>query len=206
MIVIKDASKSKGDRLLWSGVNVEIKAHDAVGIVGASGSGKTTLLRCIQGLDKVDSGSIQLKGKAGYIFQDFQLFPHMTALANVLISVPKPNAADIERAHELMRTLGVVERASVKPHRLSGGQRQRVAIARALMCNPDILLCDEPTSGLDVDTISEVVELFSTLKKQGKTIVISSHDRSFLKKVSNNIFQIRKGVFKPFVGSSTGTS
>ncbi|MDR0695544.1 MAG: ATP-binding cassette domain-containing protein [Holosporales bacterium] len=188
-------------------VNIEIKAGNIVGVVGPSGGGKSTLLRCIQGLESIDSGKIEKYGRTGFMFQDFQLFPHMTVLRNLTFAplvrsiaytselgiTDKREAKNYieNEAMQLLRTLWIDHKASAYPSSLSGGQKQRVALARSLMMKPNILLCDEPTSGLDQTTSAEVASLLNKVNTDsGITILIASHDREFLKLVSNTIIPI----------------
>lgn len=175
--------------------SLTIESESIVGLAGPSGGGKSTLLRCIQGLESLSSGTISFKGNSGFMFQDFQLFPHMTVLEN-LIYAPRINNKTIdhsERAMQLLTTLGIVDKAQSFPQQLSGGQKQRVALARSLMMHPTLLLCDEPTSGLDVATIDDVVELLRSVQKMGVTMVIASHDLDFLTRIADRIIVLKGG-------------
>ncbi len=194
MLQINHACKKFGDTIVLNQLNLMIKAKTIVGLAGASGSGKTTLLRCMQQLELLDSGRIKLSGLSGFMFQDFQLFPHMTVLDN-LIYAPKLHQLTNpqEKANELLHLLGLSTKAQVYPHELSGGQKQRVALARSLMMHPDILLCDEPTSGLDRATIEDVITLLTTVKEIGVTMVIASHDLEFLTKVADRVVLLKSG-------------
>lgn len=195
MLSIKTVSKNFGPLQVLHQISLELEEKDIVGLAGSSGSGKSTLLRCIQGLESVDSGTIVAPSPSCFMFQDFQLFPHMNVLQNLVYS-PKlhDKKADYQsRAMELLKALGMDHKISALPHELSGGQKQRVALARSLMMNPKLLLCDEPTSGLDVATIMDVVTLLETVRKFGVTMVIASHDLDFLTKIADRIIILKQG-------------
>jgi polar amino acid transport system ATP-binding protein len=176
-------------------VDLSIVGNSIVGLAGPSGGGKSTLLRCIQGLEKPDSGTILCQGKVGFMFQDFQLFPHMTVLQNLLYAprLKDKSVAPRQRAEELLTHLKIASKADSFPDRLSGGQKQRVALARCLMTNPNVLLCDEPTSGLDVVTTSDIVSLLQTVRVMGVTMVLASHDLDFLTQISDRIIFLKGG-------------
>jgi polar amino acid transport system ATP-binding protein len=197
MIVVKKVSKSFGNHTALAGIDLEIEAGDTVGLAGSSGSGKSTLLRCIQGLEIPDSGTISRGGRSGFMFQDFQLFPHMTVWENVLYAPLTrkflPRSQLEAKANELLCRLGVEQFKNRYPANLSGGQKQRVALARTLIFNPDILLCDEPTSGLDVATTGEVAILLKSIQSGKTTMVIASHDLDFLVQISNRIILLKNG-------------
>ena len=195
MLHIHEASKNFASIQVLKQVNLTIEAKTVVGLAGPSGGGKSTLLRCIQGLESLDSGEIHCDGKMGFMFQDFQLFPHMNVLNN-LVYAPKLQNKTInheESAKALLATLGIAEKASAYPHQLSGGQKQRVALARSLMMQPHLLLCDEPTSGLDLATIEDVISLLNAIKAMGVTMVIASHDLDFLSKMADRIIVLKGG-------------
>lgn len=213
MLQIHNASKQFEQTVVLNQLNLSIAANNIVGLAGPSGSGKSTLLRCIQQLESLDAGSIHVAGKSGFMFQDFQLFPHMTVLKNLTYAPtlanhkfvgwigrrrnPPEGAADItNRAMELLSLLGLPHKAHVFPQQLSGGQKQRVALARSLMMQPDLLLCDEPTSGLDMASIGDVVRLLNTVKTMQVTqitMVIASHDLSFLTRIADRIILLKAG-------------
>ena len=177
-------------------LSIHVERNSIVGLAGSSGSGKSTLLRCIQGLEKFDGGQIELKGKSGFMFQDFQLFPHMTVLENVNFALnfkQKNREYNKKNSLDLLHQLSLVGYSSKYPHQLSGGQKQRVALARTIITNPDIILCDEPTSGLDIGTMSDVICLFQKVRDMGMTILISSHDIDFLRKLTDKIFFLKNG-------------
>lgn len=176
-------------------VSLSIQKGEIVGLAGPSGSGKSTLLRCLQGLETLDSGTVARSGSSGFMFQDFQLFPHLPVLDNLTyapICVLKDVAAR-EKALALLTQLGMEGKAAQFPAELSGGQKQRVALARSLMMAPDVLLCDEPTSGLDVATIEDVVDLLKSVHVRGITLVIASHDLDFLTHIATRIVVLNHG-------------
>ncbi|WP_133127901.1 ATP-binding cassette domain-containing protein [Legionella nagasakiensis] len=195
MLQIIDASKQFDRTLVLNRLNLVIAANSIVGLAGPSGSGKSTLLRCIQQLESLDSGAIQFTGKSGFMFQDFQLFPHMTVLKNLMYAptLHDKNHNHREKAIDLLTTLGLKDKAHLYPQQLSGGQKQRVALARSLMMQPDLLLCDEPTSGLDMASIGGVVSLLKTVKSMQVTMIIASHDLKFLTQIADRIILLKEG-------------
>ncbi len=199
MLHITNASKTFGSHVVLDQIHLEVEKNSILGLAGPSGGGKSTLLRCIQGLESLDSGRIRLSGKSGFMFQDFQLFPHMTVLEN-LCYAPQMRGKSIKfskaietRAFKLLQSLGVADKAPCLPHQLSGGQKQRVALARSLMMEPQLLLCDEPSSGLDVATIGEVVSLLLSVRDLGVSMVIASHDLDFLTALCDRIVILKGG-------------
>ena len=166
MLVINQGCKYFGSLPVLDNINLTIQAQTVLGLAGPSGSGKSTLLRCIQKLETLDSGMIDVSGKSGFMFQDFQLFPHMTVMQNLVYAPSLQNKIfnHEEQAQGLLLSLGINDKATAYPHQLSGGQKQRVALARSLMMKPNLLLCDEPTSGLDLATIDEVISLLNSVK------------------------------------------
>jgi polar amino acid transport system ATP-binding protein len=195
MLQLNNACKKFGSTMVLNQMNLSIQANTIVGLAGASGSGKSTLLRCMQQLESLDSGHIDFKGKSGFMFQDFQLFPHMTVFKNLVYAPMLHQTIENheEKAIELLETLGLKDKAKAFPQELSGGQKQRVALARSLMMHPDLLLCDEPTSGLDMVTIEDVITLLSSVKGMGVTMVIASHDLEFLTKVAERVVVLKSG-------------
>lgn len=176
-------------------VSFELADTSIIGLAGPSGGGKSTLLRCIQGLEAPDLGHIECDVQTGFMFQDFQLFPHMTVLKN-LVYAPQLNDRRQDHtvyARELLTRLGVADKEAVYPHQLSGGQKQRVALARSLMMRPGLLLCDEPTSGLDIATISDVVSLLKSVNDMRIAMIIASHDLDFLTQISDKIILLKQG-------------
>lgn len=195
MLEIIHASKSFDSLAVFKDINLEIKAHSIVGLAGPSGSGKSTLLRCIQGLETLTSGQITCAGTCGFMFQDFQLFPHMDVLTNLTYApgLTDKTKAPLVKAWELLKILGIEDKALCFPGTLSGGQKQRVALARSLMMKPDVLLCDEPTSGLDFATTGEVVDLLRSVQSMGVTMVIASHDLDFLARLADRVVVLKEG-------------
>ena len=195
MLEVKNASKRYEQQIVLNQINLKLDANSIIGLAGPSGSGKSTLLRCIQQLESLDSGNIECLGKCGFMFQDFQLFPHMNVLNN-LIYAPKlydKNANHELKAAELLQKLGLTDKALSFPQHLSGGQKQRVALARSLMMKPDLLLCDEPTSGLDRAAINDVIALLKGVKEMQVTMLIASHDLAFLSSIAERIVVIKQG-------------
>lgn len=195
MLAIKNAFKSLGSLPILNDISINIDTNTVLGLAGPSGSGKSTLLRCIQQLESLDSGTIEFTGASSFMFQDFQLFPHLTVLQNLIYA---PSLHDKTKSHEeqamaLLSNLNVGDKAFSYPHQLSGGQKQRVALARCLMMNPNLLLCDEPTSGLDLATIDDVVSLLKSVKSLGVTMVIASHDLDFLSKMADRLVVLKGG-------------
>ncbi|MDR1475524.1 MAG: ATP-binding cassette domain-containing protein [Holosporales bacterium] len=199
MLKVNDVYKSFNDTKVLEGIAVDISKSKVFGLAGPSGSGKSTLLRCMQGLETPDRGSIEHNGKMCFMFQDFQLFPHMTVIQNLLyapnLNKKKHKKHDKEQqANALMRNLGLESKKHAYPKSLSGGEKQRVALARSLMIDPETLLCDEPTSGLDVATTTDVVLLLkSVCETAGVTMVIASHNLDFLTEISDRIVLLKSG-------------
>jgi polar amino acid transport system ATP-binding protein len=198
MLSISNLNKSYAGLEMFNNFSLDIKELSIVGLTGPSGSGKSTLLRCIQNLEPIDAGNINFYGKVGFVFQDFQLFPHMTVLENIIyapIKVLKQSRAEvIEDAVVLLRQLGLEEQQDKYPVALSGGQKQRVAVARSLIMKPELLLCDEPTSGLDIRAIEGFKELLKQVHSMNVTILIASHDIHFLTQIASRIVIIKRGV------------
>lgn len=204
IIKIRDLFKTyESDVKILKGVNLDIEKGEVISIIGASGGGKSTLLRCMIGLEDIDGGSIETpdKKKMGMVFQSFNLFPHKTALQNIMESLivvdkmPKEEAKKI--GLELLDRVGLKERANFYPKALSGGQKQRVAIARAMAKNPDVLLFDEPTSALDPEMVNEVLNVIQNLRDTtDMTMVIVSHEIEFVNKISDRIVVMENGNIK----------
>jgi polar amino acid transport system ATP-binding protein len=212
MIRIRNLNKSYGNLHVLKDIDMKVLDSDVVCLIGPSGSGKSTLLRCLNYLEKKDSGQILIEGteispgthdinkireKVGMVFQHFYLFPHMTVLENVIEApthVKKvPKAQAIEEAKALLAKVGLSEKADVYPSKLSGGQKQRVAIARALAMKPDILLFDEPTSALDPELVGEVLATMKELALEGMTMVVVTHEMSFAREVGDWIVFMHNG-------------
>lgn len=204
IIKIRDLFKTyEGDVKILKGVNLDIEKGEVISIIGASGGGKSTLLRCMIGLEEIDGGSIETpdKKKMGMVFQSFNLFPHKTALQNImesLIVVDKMSKEEAKKIGlELLDRVGLKERANFYPKALSGGQKQRVAIARAMAKNPDVLLFDEPTSALDPEMVNEVLNVIQNLRDTtDMTMVIVSHEIEFVNKISDRIVVMENGNIK----------
>ncbi|RUA06926.1 MAG: polar amino acid ABC transporter ATP-binding protein [Fusobacteria bacterium] len=216
-INIKSLNKSFGDLAILKDVSLEINEGEVISIIGPSGSGKSTLLRCIIGLEEIDSGTLEildlpfvcdnrkpgkkekfeLLKKMGMVFQSFNLFPHKTAIENVmepLIVVDKVKKEEaFKRAKDLLIMVGLEDQINSYPSSLSGGQKQRVAIARALARNPKILLFDEPTSALDPEMVKEVLLVIESLKNTGITMIIVSHEMKFVEEVSDRVVFMDNG-------------
>ena len=173
--------------------NVDFSMHkgEIVAIIGPSGSGKSTLLRCINGLNSITSGEIELKGTTGMVLQHFNLFPHMTCIENITyapIKVKKEKKEDAyANARNLLKMVGLENKADVYPAHLSGGQKQRIAIARALAMKPDIMLFDEPTSALDPEITGEVLNVMKLLAKEHTTMIVVTHEMGFAKEVADRV-------------------
>lgn len=198
--------KYSESEMILKNVNLEIEKGEVISIIGASGGGKSTLLRCLIGLEEIDSGTILVpeKNKMGMVFQSFNLFPHMTALQNImesLIVVDKMEKAKAkEIALNLLEKVGLKERANFYPKALSGGQKQRVAIARALAKNPELLLFDEPTSALDPEMVKEVEAVIEELRNTSDiTMVIVSHEIDFVNQISDRIIVMENGQVKEII-------
>lgn len=216
VLEITGIHKAFGNLEVLKGVDLKVEKGDVVAILGPSGSGKTTLLRCINFLEKADEGSITFDGKThdfktiskkeiaeirlhtGFVFQNYNLFANKTALQNVtqgLITVrkmPKEEANKI--GMEMLEKVGMADRAEYYPSQLSGGQQQRVAIARALAPDPEIIYFDEPTSALDPELIGEVLNVMKDLAKEGRTMIVVTHEMSFARDVSNHTIFMENGV------------
>ncbi|MBQ2538360.1 MAG: amino acid ABC transporter ATP-binding protein [Ruminococcus sp.] len=213
MIKVDNLCKSFGDTAVLKGINAEIDKGDVMVVIGASGSGKSTFLRCLNLLEKPTSGSIFFEGvditdasvninihrqKMGMVFQQFNLFPHMTVLRNLTlgpIKLLKQSKEEAEaNAMKLLERVGLADRADAYPSQLSGGQKQRIAIVRALAMNPDVMLFDEPTSALDPEMVGEVLEVMKQLAKDGMTMVVVTHEMGFAREVGTNIVFVDEGV------------
>jgi polar amino acid transport system ATP-binding protein len=196
MLTIKNLNKSHGNNKILSNINLSIPKNKIIGLVGKSGSGKSTLLRCIQKIETIDSGIITYDGKSGFMFQDFQLFPHLNVIDNIIYATKfHPIDYNVSNyADSLLQKLDLIEKKYSLIDNLSGGQKQRVALARSLILQPSLLLCDEPTSGLDVMTIKNVSNIFKTVKESGVTIIIASHDLEFLATTCDSIIKLEQGI------------
>ena len=178
-------------------VDFSLHKGEIVAIIGPSGSGKSTLLRCINGLNTITSGEIDLEGETGMVFQHFNLFPHMTCIENITyapIKVKKiPKEQAVARAKELLKMVGLESKADVYPAHISGGQKQRVAIARALAMDPDVMLFDEPTSALDPEITGEVLNVMKQLAEKHTTMIVVTHEMGFAKEVADRVVFMSDG-------------
>jgi len=217
-ITLTQVTKRFGDRLVLDGISLTISPGETVAIIGPSGGGKSTLLRCLNGLNTFDAGEIrigaqvlrpasaakangtaarQVRRLLGMVFQDFQLFPHLTALQNVIeaplhvLKLHKPAA--VERGLRLLKRVGLADRADAYPWQLSGGQKQRVAIARALAMDPRGLLCDEITSALDPELKNEVLQVLEDLKRDGMTLLAVTHEIGFARRAADRVIVLADG-------------
>jgi len=207
-----DLWKSFGERSVLRGVSVDIAAHEVVAVIGASGSGKSTLLRCLNLLETIDDGQILLAGedisdpridanrvraRFGSVFQSYNLFPHLSVLENVTLSLRHvhklPRSAAEERGLALLERVGLADKAREHPDRLSGGQQQRAAIVRAIATDPEILLLDEITSALDPELVGEVLELVGELAEEGTTILMATHEMAFARDVAHRVVFLDAG-------------
>lgn len=213
LIKVDNLCKSFDDVDVLKGINAEIHKGDVMVVIGASGSGKSTFLRCLNRLEEPTDGKIYFEGtditdtsvninihrqKMGMVFQQFNLFPHMTVMKNLTlgpIKLLKKSKADAEkRAMELLERVGLADRATAYPSQLSGGQKQRIAIVRALCMDPDVMLFDEPTSALDPEMVGEVLEVMKQLAKEGMTMVVVTHEMGFAREVGTNVVFVDDGV------------
>ena len=219
MIVVEKLTKQFNGQVVLNGIDLEVKEGEVVAIIGPSGSGKTTFLRCLNFLETPTSGRIKvgdieidsskplnqqqglvrrLRQHVGFVFQNFNLFPHRTALENVIegpIVVKKmPREAATALRRKLLARVGLAGKEDAYPRRLSGGQQQRVAIARALAMEPEVILFDEPTSALDPELVGEVLATIRSLAEENRTMVIVTHEMSFARDVANRVIFFDKGV------------
>lgn len=215
MITTKNLTKKFGSHLVLDGISETINQGEKVVIIGPSGSGKSTFLRCLNLLEIPTEGEIWFEGnnitnpktninnlrqKMGMVFQQFNLFPHLTVrenitLAPVKLGIMKKEEAD-RKALELLERIGLTEKAEAYPRQLSGGQKQRIAIVRALAMNPDVMLFDEPTSALDPEMVGEVLELMKELAEDGMTMVVVTHEMGFAREVATRVLFIDEGKIK----------
>ena len=197
ILKMTDIVKDFGDLRVVKGVSLTVSKGETIAIIGPSGSGKSTLLRCINGLNKVTSGTIELNGETGMVFQHFNLFPHMTCLENITYAPVKVRNMDRDeakrRAMELLKMVGLEIKADVYPAHISGGQKQRVAIARALAMNPDLMLFDEPTSALDPEITGEVLNVMKKLAEEHTTMIVVTHEMGFAREVADRVIFMNDG-------------
>ena len=213
IVAIKDVHKSFGQNKVINGISLDVAKGETICVIGPSGSGKSTLIRCINALVPIDSGSIKVEGievhdpkldklalrrRVGIVFQQYNLFPHKTALQNIMmapVTVLRQDKAEVEaRAHALLKKVRLGGKESAYPGELSGGQQQRVAIARALAMRPDVMLFDEVTAALDPETKKEVLFTIQDLAREGMTCVVVTHEMGFAREVSNKVYFTEGGV------------
>ena len=212
LIAITEVRKSFGDNEVLKGINIDVMPGEVIAIIGKSGSGKSTLLRCINGLEMIDSGSIMVAGaqllpdelhlralrlKVGMIFQQFNLFPHLTVGGNVILSqtvvMKTPKAEAEAMARKMLDRVGLGHKFDAYPEELSGGQQQRVAIARALAMQPIAILCDEITSALDPELVNEVLAVVKELASEGMTLLMVTHEMRFARDVCSRVVFMHQG-------------
>jgi len=212
VLEVQGVTKAYGDVEVLRGVDLAVREHEAIALIGASGSGKSTLLRCIDLLEDIDDGDVLLDGEVitdpsmnpvqarrrlAMVFQAYNLFPHLSVIDNVLLAPSRAHGFDreeaAESARELLRRFGLGDRESDYPDRLSGGQQQRVAIVRALATRPRALLLDEITSALDPELVGEVLEAVRELKEEGMTMLIATHEMGFARDVANEVCFLHDG-------------
>ena len=212
LVSIENVHKYYGSHHVLKGIDLKIAAGEVISIIGRSGSGKSTLLRCINGLEKFDNGAIivdrqavsddenhlrELSLSVGMVFQNFNLFPHMTVLENVMLAprlvLKKSRQECHELAESMLEKVGLADKANQFPGNLSGGQQQRVAIARSLAMNPKVLLCDEITSALDPELVGEVLKVLERLTADGMTLILVTHEMNFARDVGDQIVFMHQG-------------
>lgn len=216
MLEVKDLKKSFGKVDVLKGIDLKVEKGDRIAIIGPSGCGKSTLLRCLNMIEKPTSGEIifknknlmemnnlnKLRMKIGMVFQQFNLFPHLTVEKNITLAPIKlglmSDSSAKKKANELLKKIGLYDKRKNYPEQLSGGQKQRVAIVRSLIMNPDILLFDEPTSALDPEMVQEVLELIKEIADEGMTMIIVSHEMNFVRECANKILFIDEGIVSFF--------
>ncbi|MFC0265495.1 amino acid ABC transporter ATP-binding protein [Alloscardovia macacae] len=205
-------TKAYGKNLILDHLSFDVHEHEVVALLGPSGSGKSTLMRCVNLLERVNDGQIWLgdtditdprinenaiRARIGVVFQQFNLFPHMTVMENIILAsthvLKRDKQESIDKAMSLLERIGMDKKAKSFPDRLSGGQQQRVAIVRALMTDPELLLLDEITSALDPMLVGEVLEMVMELKEQGTTILMATHEMSFAHQAADRIVLLRNG-------------
>ena len=212
MLEVKNLRKNFGDIEVLKGINLKVEKNDRIAVIGPSGCGKSTFLKCLNMLEVPTSGEIIFEGsditskdinlskirqKIGMVFQQFNLFPHLTVEKNIILSPVKLGLMDEktakEKADELLKSINLYDKKDKYPNELSGGEQQRVAIIRSLIMNPDIILFDEPTSALDPEMVGDVLELIKKIADKGMTLIIVSHEINFVKNCANKILFIDEG-------------
>jgi ABC-type polar amino acid transport system ATPase subunit len=215
IIEIENVHKSFNQLEVLKGINLQVYPGEVVALIGSSGSGKSTLLRCLNGLETLTTGRItidgtelnysprsiqQIRREVGMVFQQFNLFPHLTVLQNIIEApiqaLKKSKAEAVEQALALLDRVGLKDKKDVYPRKLSGGQQQRVAIARAMAMSPKIMLFDEPTSALDPELVSEVLNVMKGLAEEGMTMLIVTHEMKFAREVADRVIYMCDGVIE----------
>ena len=214
MIEVINLKKKFKDTEVLKDISFDVKDGEIAVVVGKSGAGKTTLMRCINGLEDFDSGELVLngepiknnndmkkvRGKIGMVFQNFNLFPHMTVIENIIeapVNVFGENKEEaLKKANELLKMVDLADKGDNYPFQLSGGQQQRVAIARACALKPDVICFDEPTSALDPESIQNVIDVIKKLKENGMAIIIVTHDIGFCDVIADKIIRLESGIIK----------
>ncbi|MBN1259533.1 MAG: amino acid ABC transporter ATP-binding protein [Anaerolineae bacterium] len=213
MVRVENLHKAYGDTEVLKGVNLEVDEGEVLVVIGPSGTGKSTMLRCINLLTRPDQGRVwvagdeitaphadvnQIRERVGMVFQDFNLFSHLTAEGNVMVALTKVKKMSKDEARKLamfeLERVGLSDKAQLYPAQLSGGQKQRVAIARALAMDPSVMLFDEPTSALDPELIGEVLEVMKKLAREGMTMIVVTHEMGFAREVSTRMIFMEHGV------------
>lgn len=212
LLEIQDVHKKYEDKEILKGINLSLHAGEVLVVLGPSGCGKSTFLRCLNGLEKIQGGDIKFKDtrfsdknanwqeiheKIGMVFQNYELFPHMTVIENILLGPLKVQKRDkteaLAEAEQLLDRVGLLDRKDSYPRQLSGGQKQRIAIVRALCMNPEVILFDEVTASLDPEMVREVLDVILSLAKQGMTMVIVTHEMGFAQSVADRIIFMDEG-------------
>ncbi|MBK5231582.1 MAG: amino acid ABC transporter ATP-binding protein [Thermoleophilia bacterium] len=212
VLELTGVTKSFGDRMVLDGIDLAVNEHEAVALIGASGSGKSTLLRCVDLLVEIDDGDVFLDGEVitdpsvdtvdvrrrlGFVFQAFNLFPHMSVIDNVTLGIVRgqgvSRAEAVDRGRALLDRFGLAGREQDKPDQLSGGQQQRVALARAFAAEPRAMLLDEVTSALDPELVGDVLEAVRELKREGMTLIFATHEMSFAREVADKVAFLHDG-------------
>lgn len=212
LLEINNLHKEYGDRTILDNISLNVNKGEVVVILGPSGCGKSTLLKCINGLEKIQGGDIRFKGKSlmdkdvnwqeirqhiGMVFQNYELFPHMTVMENIILGPTKVQNRGkdevMEQAKKLLDRVGLLDRENSYPHQLSGGQKQRIAIVRTLCMNPEIMLFDEVTAALDPEMVREVLDVILELAKQEMTMILVTHEMQFARAVADKIVFIDEG-------------
>ena len=213
MLELINVNKSYGNNHILNDINLKIKKGEVISIVGKSGCGKSTLLKCLNGLEKINSGEIllndfninsipliELRKKIGIVFQDYNLFDHLNILENITIGLIKVKKVNknyaLNQARKILKRFKLLDKQYNYPDELSGGERQRVAIIRTLLMKPEIIMLDEPTSALDAENKLQVQKFIKTLVKDDLTLIIVSHEESFVNSISDRIYKISKGKIK----------